>query len=163
MQQQRISKLRGFLACAAAVGAGLVAGSVLASDIYRYTDDDGNVYYVDRPTGAQTEERLAIPSKPSAYRPPERENAPEGGPEATPDAAGAADEAPAKQLTRAEKRAAKRERDQQCQSSRDTLESLTAAPRLFREDENGERVYLDEAESQAARDRAAQLVQEFCG
>ncbi len=162
MRQQRLLAVWAMRAFTAVVGASLVAGSVLASDIYRYTDDDGNVYYVDRPSGAQTEQRLAIPSKPSAYRPPEREDAREGGGDAAPGAGGADDEAPAKKLTRAEKKAAKRQRDQQCQSSRDTLESLTSAPRLFREDENGERVYLDEAESQAARDRAARLVEENC-
>jgi hypothetical protein len=42
-----------------------IAGSALAGDIYRYTDADGNVSYVDRPTGAPTEERVPISSKPT--------------------------------------------------------------------------------------------------
>ena len=43
-----------------AVMAMTVAGGATANEIYKWTDEDGNVYYEDRPTGAATEERLDI-------------------------------------------------------------------------------------------------------
>ena len=43
-----------------AVMAMTVAGGATANEIYKWTDEDGNVYYEDRPSGAETEERLDI-------------------------------------------------------------------------------------------------------
>ena len=42
------------------------------------------------------------------------------------------------------------------------LTKFTQSRRLYREDENGERVYLDDAETQKTRDRAEQQVLEHC-
>ena len=44
----------------ASVFAILATGTVLASDIYKYTDENGVVHYVDRPTGAASEERVDV-------------------------------------------------------------------------------------------------------
>ena len=41
------------------------SGITLANDIYKWTDEDGNVHYGDRPSGDSSEERLAISSKPT--------------------------------------------------------------------------------------------------
>ena len=38
------------------------SGIAFANDIYKWTDEDGNVHYGDRPTGDATEERMAISS-----------------------------------------------------------------------------------------------------
>ena len=43
-----------------AVAALVFAASAPASEIYKWTDDEGNVHYEDRPSGAPTEERLAL-------------------------------------------------------------------------------------------------------
>jgi hypothetical protein len=40
---------------------------------------------------------------------------------------------------------------------------MLTSRRLYREDENGERVYLDEAQMQSARDRVQSQVEEYCG
>jgi hypothetical protein len=42
------------------------------------------------------------------------------------------------------------------------LQKFVVSRRLYREDENGERVYLDPEETQAARDRVEGQVEEFC-
>ena len=42
-----------------------VSAAALAGDVYKYIDADGNVHYVDRPTGEPSEQRLAIVSKPT--------------------------------------------------------------------------------------------------
>ena len=51
MRIQRI--MTGF-----AVFAITLSSGALADDIYKWTDEDGNVYYEDRPSGEPTEERL---------------------------------------------------------------------------------------------------------
>lgn len=139
----------------------LTAGSATAGEIYRYTDADGNVHYVDRPTGIANEERVAIASR--------RTNSADV--QARIDSRfqnrGAAAEetvegAEAAKKTRAQLKAEKLERDEKCQSYRAKLETLVTSRRLYREDENGERVYLDESETQEARDKVQELIEENC-
>ena len=38
----------------------LASGLAVGSEIYKWTDEDGNVHYVDRPTGQPDETRLDI-------------------------------------------------------------------------------------------------------
>ena len=47
------------IACAALMASGLA----VAGEIYKWTDDDGNVHYEDRPTGDTEIERLDIVTK----------------------------------------------------------------------------------------------------
>lgn len=144
------------------VGASLAAGTATAADIYRYVDAEGNVNYVDRPSGADTEERLSIVSNRSNTPRPQ---APEGAPEnreTGEEPVNASDKKAPTKATRAEIRAKERERERECQAYRDQMETLTTARRLYRQDEAGERVYLDESELQAARDQAQALIQENC-
>ncbi len=41
-----------------------VTGTATASDIYKWTDEDGNVHYTDRPEGVQVE-RVGVDSRPT--------------------------------------------------------------------------------------------------
>jgi hypothetical protein len=45
---------------------------------------------------------------------------------------------------------------------KERLQRFVTSRRLYREDESGERVYLDEEQSQAARERVQQQVEEHC-
>jgi hypothetical protein len=131
-----------------------------ASEIYRYVDDAGEVHYVDRPTGAPTEERMAISSSPTDPATVQARVASRydqaRGPE---DGAGADDE---ETLTRAERRARQKEREEKCEKYRGQLETYLTARRLFRETDSGEREYLDEDERLEARNRLEELVSETC-
>ena len=55
------------------------------------------------------------------------------------------------------------ERRETCEKARADMQRMVSARHLYREDDSGERVYLDEAEMQAARERAENQVSEFCG
>jgi len=150
------------LILAAAAAAVLGSAPVLAGDIYRYTDADGNVHYVDRPTGASDEERLAISSRPTNPQQVQARAATRYGDRGaeTGDAGGAdADDEPA---TRAERAAAAKERAQQCQKYRDQLETYVTSRRLYRETADGEREYLDDTEVQEARSKTEELIVEHC-
>lgn len=137
------------------------AGVTFANDIYKWIDDQGNVHYVDRPTGAANEERVPIssrPTNPSAVQ--ARVNAQH---EAR--AAAHEEETPAEQQgpTEEELEAQAREREEKCNTYKARLQKFLTSRRLYREDENGERVYLNEEETMAARERAQQKVEEYCG
>ena len=145
--------------------ATVLAGPALASDIYRYTDAEGNIHYVDRPTGDPTEERVAIVSKRSALTQTQArsEPPPVAGAPAEQESSSGEGAAEPKKLTRAEKKAAAQEKAQKCQRYRDQLETLVTSRRLYREDDSGERVYLNDDETQEARNRVQELIVENCG
>lgn len=139
----------------------LLAGSAMAGEIYKYVDEDGNVHYGDRPTGEATEQRMAVVSR--------------GTSSASVDAQidqlreSDAERAEARKLREVEEqeaadaRAEAEERAAKCQENRARLRSFGEARRLYKQDENGERVYLDETERTAAETRIRDLITEYCG
>lgn len=134
------------LAALTACLALLSVGGAVAGEIYRYVDGDGNVHYVDRPTGAPNEERLSIDSDPTdptviAARVAERRKA-------------SSDEADAE--------AERAEQQRKCRDYRERLERYVTSRRLYRENEAGDRVYLDEAESAEARAKVEELIAQNC-
>jgi len=147
----------------------LVTSSSFASEIYRYTDEDGNVHYGDRPTGAPTETRVAIASSRTdsaaarAYMEQRYAlNQPAEEPAAQAQSTIPEEVVEDEEMTRAERAAERRERAQRCQQYRDRLETFTTSRRLYRETDDGEREYLEEAEVQEARDRVQELINENC-
>jgi hypothetical protein len=135
-----------------------VGGSALAGEIYKWTDAEGNVHYGDVPVSAQSE-RLAITSKPTNStqvqattqarvdaREQERQEAANlpAGP------------------SREELRAEADERAKQCTAHKVQLQKFLTNRRIYREDENGERVYMDEDEMAATREREVSRVEEYC-
>lgn len=143
-----------------AVAALTFASGATASEIYRWTDAEGNIHYEDRPQGAANEERLQLTyrrtdSSAVNQRVQARVNRESERNEAKSVAAAAQAEA-------AEKAAAAAERQQACERARARLETYLQSRRLYRTDENGERVYLDDAERQEARQKAEEQITEFC-
>ena len=149
-----------------ATASAFFATSAFAAEIYKYTDEDGNVHYGDRPSGEPTEETVYVASKrtdnATVQRQFDERYAPK--PEAEPaQQAAAAPEAEAEEkLTRAEKIAARQEREQNCQKNRDRMATLLNSRRLYRENEDGEREYLDDAARQEARDKVQELIEQYC-
>ena len=143
-----------------AVMAMTVAGGATANEIYKWTDAEGNVYYEDRPNGAETEERLDI-----TYRPTDS-GAVQKSVKARTDAQTARHEAEsvaaAAQKDAADNAAADAVRQEKCDHSRARLESYLQSRRLYSTDATGQRVYLDEAQRQEARQKAEEQISEFC-
>ncbi len=135
-----------------------VPAAVLASDIYKWVDDSGVVHFGDRPAGDAPVEVVHINSNPTdpaqvQARVEARMNA----------AAAAAEQAPAAEgLTEEEIQARKRDRAEKCTMFKERLQKFLTSRRLYREDENGERVYLDEQETMAARADVQEKVLEYC-
>ena len=136
------------------------SGTTLANDIYKWTDEDGNVHYGDRPTGDETEVRLDISSRPTNSGQVQAvvEARYAKAVASKEEAAAAAAAGPSEEEIQAEAR----ERAQKCETYRARLQDFVTSRRLYKEDENGERVYLDEAQTQEARQRVEDQVQEYC-
>lgn len=143
----------GFLAISASGGA-------FAESIYKWTDADGNVHYEDRPSADQSVELMKLSYKRTDSRAVERRIQTRLDTQTTRREvkAAAAEETRSSEALRAEAA----EVQKRCQSYRRKLDTLVQSRRLYREDADGERVYLDDAERQAASERAKELVHEFC-
>ena len=137
----------------------VAVGNSDATEIYKWVDEDGVVHYVDLPTGAEGEEHLAIRSRRTN---PDRVQANVQARQET-RAAQAEAEANAPQgPTEEERLAYARHREEQCNKYRERQTRFTENRRIYRMDENGERVYYSEEEMQAARDEVDQLVAQYC-
>jgi len=125
----------------------LLALPVSANEIYRWVDDNGVVHFTDRPR--EGAERLTVRT-------------------ATPSTT-------ARQSTAAAPRSEQRElmaepdadktaeiREANCTSSRERLARLQRAPRLYREGEDGARLYLDDDERASVLAEAQELVENWC-
>lgn len=146
-----------FIACAALLASGLAVGG----EIYKWVDENGNVHYEDRPIGETNVERVVdVRSRNTdeaavAARVDEQRKARA--------AANQVESEAPEEMSREELRAEQQARHEKCQSYRAQLQSFLASTRLYREDENGERSYLDEDQTMAARARVEGKIQEYCG
>lgn len=138
----------------------ITSGTAIAGEIYKWTDADGNVHYEDRPTFGAPIERLAIASKNTDNSAVQARL--DANREARATAEQVASEAPP-EMSREEIRAEQKKRQEQCQMYRARLESFVNSQRLYREDDAGERVYLEEKEILAARTRVEEQIKEYCG
>lgn len=148
------------LALSCAVVAMTIAGGAMADEIYKWTDENGIVHYEDRPSGAATEERLQLTyNRTDSVAVQRRVQARVESRTAREEAKAAAAES---QKEAAENAAVAAERSKKCENSRARLESYLQSRRLYRTDDNGERVYLDDEQRQEARHKAEEQISEFC-
>ncbi len=138
----------------------MLSGSAVAKDIYKWTDEEGNVHYRDRPTGAPSEVRLGISYKGTDKTIVEQQRKAQlDSQTARQERRNARDEA---DRAAAAEAAAAAERQKQCDSYRASLERYAQSRRLYREGENGERTYLDDDEMMQARKRLEDHIAENC-
>ena len=138
-----------------------VSGGALADGIYKWIDEDGFVHYEDRPSGDPSEELLQFSNNRTnntvvSDRVQTRRDTTNARREAKA-------EAEEEQRNAADSRAAVEAKLAQCKSYRASLKSMLEARRVYREDDAGERVYLDETARAEARSKAEELIKENCG
>ncbi|MDH3435227.1 MAG: DUF4124 domain-containing protein [Gammaproteobacteria bacterium] len=143
------------------IAALTMSGATVAGEIYKWTDENGNIQYMDRPSGVASEQRVntIVSRRTDASR------------------VQASVAARREHMTTLEERKAKRaeetqaaaeaqaeqeRRQKRCADSRSRLEAFLRSQRLYREDESGERVYLDEEQILAARAKVQDQIQEYC-
>ncbi len=135
------------------------SGAALSGEIYKWTDEDGNVHYEDRPTVEEVElVAFTRSTNSSSVR-------------ASIDARRANEAARADQRSKrdedaqeaAERQLAAEQRVERCKESRTRMETYLTSRRLYKEDEAGERVYLDDSQVMDARSKAQEDIQKYCG
>jgi hypothetical protein len=142
------------------IASAALTTSAFAGEIYKYVDENGNVQYLDRPSGESGEERLDVTysgtsNEAVSARVQQRRDYMSALEEARADAKSQRD-AEAQARAEMEARAAK------CQEHRARLETYLQSRRLFRENEAGEREYLDEEQTMEARRKVEEAIQETC-
>ena len=142
------------------VSAGATSVSAFGGEIYKYVDDNGNVNYVDRPTGQTGEEVLEL-----SYA---RTNnaAINAQIQSREEYTEAREKARQEELTQREAeetlRVEERKRATACEENRARLESYLQARRLYRETDAGEREYLSDSEALEARRQVEEKISEEC-
>lgn len=179
MHCYRVIELRCFLLVLL-----LATGGSWAGQMYRWTDASGRTHFSDRPPPADASTGGVQQSELPQARPI---GSGEGsGADSVPGAAnsgaaspGAAstaertqnqqrllralqEERQAKQQARAKEKQQVAEREQRCKRARDQLARYQQAA-IYRNDENGQRRFLEGAERQAVIDEAQQSVERWCG
>ena len=142
------------------IAAAALTSSAFAGEIYKYVDENGNVHYVDRPTGESGEERLDVSysgtsSETVTAQVQKRRDYMSALEEARTDAK-------SQREAEAQARAEMEERAAKCQEHRARLESYLQSRRLYRENAAGEREYLDEDQTMEARRKVEEAIQENC-
>lgn len=134
--------------------------SAFAGEIYKYVDENGNIHYLDRPSGESGEKRLDVTysgtsSEAVSARVQQRR-----------DYVSALEDARAEAKTQreaeAQARAEMEERAAKCQEHRARLETYLQSRRLYRANEAGEREYLDEEQMMEARRKVEEAIQDTC-
>ena len=137
----------------------LVGGTALSGEIYKWTDADGNVHYEDRPIGDDVERLKVISSNTD-------NDTVQASIEARHDREAVRSEARSKrnedEQAAAEAEAEAAQRNVKCQESRTRMESYLQSRRLYKQDDAGERVYLDEDQTMQARADAQEMIQKYC-
>lgn len=138
-----------------------VSTSLLADDIYRWTDDEGGVHYEDRPSGEPTEERLLFSyNRTNSTAVQKRVQTRRDATNARRDARADVDE---EKLAADDEQASADAKLAECQSYRAKLKTMLEARRLYNTNDAGEREYLDDAARAQARIKAEQLIKKTCG
>lgn len=133
----------------------LLLPALASAEIYRWTDEQGRVHFGARP-GAASAQQIEV--KPQVV---ERDDATREREARTAQFFDARRAEKAQADSRAAEAHAKR--GQECGQLRDKLEQINRDGRYFRTDADGNRVYYQDAEVEAARSRLSTRIAERCG
>lgn len=157
-----------------ACGLMLLPGVALATDVYKWKDADGKIRYSDTPPPGKVPYDKVIGKK---------QLAPVEGAVAATDAAApdtkakkAADAGGDKELDANKRKAeaenlkkkeqekldAQKARDENCKNAKSNLQNYKQGGRMYKFDENGERVYLDDKDIAVGLEKANQEVEQWC-
>lgn len=142
------------------IAALLTCGLAVAGEIYKWTDEDGNVHYEDRPIGDTQMERMEVVSRNTDNTIVQARV--DANRKARDAARQVASEAPP-EMSKEELRAEQKARQEKCQTYRDRLQAFLRSQRLYQEGDDGDRNYLSEEEVMAAREKVEGQIEEYCG
>jgi len=127
------------------------------AQLYKYVDKDGKTVYTDQPPPTVDPKTVNVQSSPTPGSVPAK-NALEREKDLEKTRAKGKDEA--KKSDQTAKEAAARE--ERCNSATDRYRSLAEGGRIYKYDDKGERVYMDEQEMAGERDKTRRIMDEAC-
>jgi hypothetical protein len=158
---------RRALAAAVLVVLGSLALPAVAA-VYKWVDTQGRIHYSDRPpppdgkllsvdnSAQHARGPESAPARTAAATPPAAAGpSVVAGPAATPEAAARLKQTVAKDVADAQA--------DQCKKAQDRYQNYVHSRRLYKEGQNGERIYLSDQELETERLNAKHEVDEFCG
>jgi hypothetical protein len=138
----------------AIVTLSLLAVSAPAAEVYRSIDAQGNVVYSDRPASEESTKVALRTSAPAARTPSTSQAARAGEP--------AADVPDQATIEAAERAQLAEDRAANCKIATERNVRYSTSRRLYKEGDDGERVYLNDAELTEARNDAQAEVARWC-
>ncbi len=148
----------------------LLLTQTVHSGVYKWTDENGKVHFGDRPPVEQETDKVAVPT---GATPTEVRS--EDGETTSPAATNAsrqetrqrlldqyAAERDAKRKAASEKREEQALRKANCAQAKDNLRNFQEHARMYKLDENGERVYYSTEEREQGLARAKGYVKQWC-
>jgi len=143
----------------ASLAASLLTAPAMA-DVYRFTDDKGNVLYTDKPSTLPAERLNVQSSKTDIVAVRERQEAEQ---KRMRDSAGARDQTLAQRSDQqeADKLTAK-DKAERCTKARERYDMYMNSQKLYEQQPNGERRYLSSEELDAARASAKTTMDVMC-
>jgi molecular chaperone GrpE (heat shock protein) len=140
------------------VAIALALSPLAAAQLYKYVDKDGKTVYSDQPPPNTASKQVNVQSGPAA--------APAAGPksavEKDKDLEKSRKEAREKQDKQAKAAQKDQEAEQRCAQARTAFQSYSDGGRLYKYNDKGERVFMDDAEIEAARERSRKDMDEAC-
>jgi hypothetical protein len=138
----------------------LTASAPALADLYRWTDDKGQVHYSDRAPAGQQSQRIGPSSN------PRQEMEAEAARRALADKVSQAKQQRQQEQAAEEKKQAEaekqRKKEELCRQARERLAVLRHTGPVARVNDRGERYYLDESQKQSEAADAQRRVEELC-
>lgn len=130
-------------------------------DVYRYTDDRGQIHFTDRwrpgaelvKSGTGTASRTAAASNTPAV----------SGNQSNTNQSNANQRLAAEAAARAMNQDVASKRAEQCKSAKERYDKAITARRMYKTDDKGNRVFISDAEADQTRLQARQAMEEACG
>lgn len=149
-----------------ACGLMMVSGIASAAEVYKWKDTDGRIRYSDMPPPGKTPYEKLSGSRPAPApaAPVAEAKGAKPAPAAGEKGAGK-DKAEAENPQKSEQAKAeeKKVRDENCATAKANVLNYKQGGRLYRVDEKGERLYLDEKDIAASLEKANKDVEQWCG
>ena len=140
------------------VACALALAPLASAQLYKYVDKNGKTVYTDQPPADADPKAMRVPGTAIGNAPAPAKTAVQQDRELQK----GRDKAKEGEKKAEEKEAYARAQAERCQSARDAYAQYQLGGRITRLDDKGEKVFLGDAEIDAARERSRQQVEQYC-
>ena len=140
------------------VACALALAPFASAQMYKYVDKDGKTVYTDQPPPDADTRQMRVPSSAIGNAPAPAKTAVQQDKELQK----GRDKLKEGEKKAEEKEAYARAQAERCQSAKDAYAQYQLGGRITKLDDKGEKVFLGDAEIDAARERARQQVEQYC-